>query len=250
MPAQGGYGKIRLFHDFFGPETPLAGTGAYAAATGNQIVCGPFRVLGDLAETDTGVVTLSKASGYARISGNDEDGKGVAIATEIAFSPVLNGPIAVECRLERQVLTAGVVFVGLCGTLADDVAEPLTATGTTLTLTATDLCGFLLDSQLTAADGLWHMPYNGGTTTGPTTSTSVDSSVTAVLAESDIVRLEVDPNGTARWYINGSLEQTVANAVSTTALQGALVGCWGTTTTAADVDVDYFAVEANRDWTR
>ena len=250
MPAQGGYGKIRLFHDFFGPEMPVAGTGAYAAATGNQIVMGPYRVLGDVAETDTGVVTLAKASGYARISGNDEDGKGVAIATEIAFSPVLNGPLAVECRLERQVLTAGVVFVGFCGTLADDVAEPLTGTGSTLTLTAADLCGFYLDSQLSAADGLWHMPYNGGTATGPTASGSVDSTKTAILAESDIVRLEIDPNGTARWYINGDLEQTVVNAVSTTALQGALVGCWGTTTTAADVDVDYFAVEANRDWTR
>src|SRR3990167_5990711 len=129
MPAQGGYGRIRLFHDFFGPECPVAGTGAYAAATGNQIVMGPFRVLGDLAETDTGVVTLSKASGYARISGNDEDGKGVAVATEISFSPALNGPISVECRLERAALTAGGVFVGLCGTAADDVAEPLTSTG-------------------------------------------------------------------------------------------------------------------------
>src|SRR3990167_1327761 len=175
MPAQGGYGKIRLFHDFFGPECPVAGSGAYAAATGNQIVMGPFRVLGDLAETDTGLVSLSKASGYARISGNDEDGKGVAVATEVCFSPVLNGTLACEARLERQILSAGNVFVGFCGTIADDVAEPLTATGTTLTLTAAAICGFMLDSQLTAADGLWHMPYNRGTTTGPTVSTDVES---------------------------------------------------------------------------
>src|SRR3990167_5907113 len=107
MPAQGGYGKIRLFTDFCGEETPLAGTGAYAAATGNQIVQGPFKVVGDLAETDTGLVSLSKASGYAQISGNDEDGKGAAVATEVCFSPVLNGPLACESRVERAVLTAG-----------------------------------------------------------------------------------------------------------------------------------------------
>ena len=250
MPAQGSYGKIYLFTDFCGAETPVAGTGAYAAATGNQIVQGPFKVVGDLAETDTGLVSLSKASGYARISGNDEDGKGVAVATEVCFSPVLNGPMAVECRLERAALTAGVVFVGFCDTIADDVAEPLTSTGTTHTLTAGNLCGFLLDSQLTAADGLWHTVFNGGSTTGVTLSTTNESTKTAILAESDIVRVEIDPNGTARFFINGDLERTVEGAVSTTTLQGALVGCWGTTSTAADVDVDYFAVEANRDWTR
>ncbi|MDZ4250913.1 MAG: hypothetical protein U0990_12630 [Candidatus Nanopelagicales bacterium] len=250
MPAQGGYGRIRLFNDFCGPETPVAGSGAYAAATGNQIVAGDFRVVGDLAETDTGVVGLSKASGYVRISGNNEDGKGVAIATEVVFSPALNGPLAAECRLERQVLTAGNVFFGFCDTLADDVAEPLTATGTALTLTAGGICGFMLDSQLTAADGLWHMPYNGGSVAGPTVSTDVESDVTAIAAESDILRVEIDPNGTARWYINGDLQATVENAVSTTTLMAALVGCWGTASTAADVDVDYLAVEANRDWTR
>ena len=251
MPAQGGYGKIRLFDHFCGPEIPVANAVAYGTSAGGcNYYIGPYSVKGDLGETDTGVVSLSKAGGWVRISGNNEDGKGVALCTEIIFSPALNGPLAIEARVERQALTAGVVFIGFCGTAADDIAEPLTSTGTTLTLTAANLCGFLLDSQLTAADGLWHMPYNGGTTTGVTLSTTVESSKTAILAEADIVRLEIDPNGTARWYINGDLEQTVAGAVSTTALQAAMLGCWGTTTTAADVDADYLAVEANTDWTR
>ena len=43
---------------------------------------------------------------------------------------------------------------------------------------------------------------------------------------------------------------TVSGAVSTTVLQACYVGCWGTTTTAASVDVDYLYVSANRDWTR
>lgn len=248
VPSQ--FGKIRLFDHFMGPEIPVANAVAYGTSAGGcNYYLGDFSVKGDLGETDTGVVALSKAGGFVRISGNNEDGKGVALCTELSLSPALNGTIVVEARLEMQALTARVVFVGLCGTIADDVAEPLTGTGTTLTLTAANLCGFYFDSQLTSGTE-WHMPYNGGTTTGPTNSNSVDSDVVAVAAECDILRLEVDPNGTARWYINGVLKQTVEGAVSTTVLQGALVGCWGTTTTAADADVDYFGVEANTDWTR
>lgn len=247
--VQSQYGKIKLFNDFAGPEIPVANAVAYGTTAGGcNYYLGDFAVKGDLAETDTGVVALSKAGGWVRVSGNDENGKGVSIGTEICFSPALNGTLVLETRVEMQALTARVVWAGFCGTHADDVAEPLTATGTTLTLTAANLCGFLFDSQLTATK--WHMPYNGGSTTGTTLSTNVESSVTPVAAEADILRLEIDPNGTARWYINGVLEQTVTGAVSTTALQSGFIAVFGTTTTAADADFDYLAVEANRDWTR
>lgn len=249
MTAQSGYGRIRLFNDFAGPEIPVANAVAYGTSAGGcNYYLGDFAVKGDLAETDTGVVALAKAGGWVRVSGNNEDGKGVSIGTEICFSPTLNAPLAIEARVEMQAITARVVWVGFCGTHADDVAEPVTATGTTLTLVADNLCGFLFDSQLTATK--WHMPYKGGTTTGPTTSTNVESSVTPVAAEADILRLEIDRDGAARWYINGVLEQSVAGAVSTTALQSGFLAVFGTTTTAADADFDYLAVEAERDWTR
>ena len=248
--SQSGYGRIRLFNDFCGPEIPVANAVAYGTSAGGcNYYLGDFAVKGDLGETDTGVVALGITSGAVRISGNNEDGKGVALSTDLVFSPALNGTIAVEARVQAQALTTRSIFVGLCGTIADDVAEPLTSTTVTHTLTATNLCGFVLDSQLTAA-AVWHAVYNGGSTTGATASTTTTTGVTAVAAEWDVLRLEVDDNGTARYYINGVLESTVVGAVSTTALQGALVGCWGTTTTAADLDVDYFAVQANRDWTR
>jgi hypothetical protein len=246
VSGQSGVGKILLFEDFCGNEIPVAN--AEAATTPGHAI-GPFSVLGDTVETDTGLVLISKASGYGRISGNDEDGKGVAVCTEVSLSPVLNGTIVVEARVEMQALTTRNVFIGLAGTIADDVAEPCTAT--TVTITKVVPCvGFLFDSQLTASTK-WHMPYILASDTTQT-STTVVSSQTAVAAESDILRLEVDNNGAARWYINGVLEQSVGAglAATTTTLMGALVGCWGTTTTAADVDVDYFLVEANRDWTR
>ena len=250
ISGQSGVGRVRLFNDFCGPEVPVANAVAYGATAGGcNYYLGDFSLKGDLVETDTGAVAQSKASGYIRLGGNNEDGKGAALCTEVCFSPALNGSIVVEARLERAAITAGVVFVGLAGTIADDVAEPCTSTGTTITKVV-PCVGFVLDSQLTAGT-YWHMPYLLASDTSQT-STDVDASQAAVAGESDILRLVVNSDGSAEWWINGKLEQTkgAGLAATTTTLMGALVGCWGTTTTAASVDVDYFLVEANRDWTR
>lgn len=248
--AESGPGLIRFWNDFGGPEIPVANGVAYGTTAGGcNYYLGDYKVTGDLAETDTGVLGLAVVNGAVRISGNNENGKGVAIGTEVIFSPSLMGTLVAECRVQRAAVTTGVVFFGFCDVNADDVAEPLTSTGTTLTLTASDMAGFLLDSQLTATT-TWHMPYNGGSVTGPTASGDVVSTVVAVAGEYDVLRIEITTAGTVRWYINGVLEQTQVNAASTTVLQACYVGCWGTTTTAADADVDYLLVEAARDWTR
>lgn len=248
--SPGEFGIIDLHFEAAGAEIPVLNAVAYGTSAGGcNYYLGYFKVLGDLAETDTGVVAQDVVGGALRISGNNEDGKGAALATAVMMRPDLNGQMVLEARVQGAALTTRNWFIGFCGTLADDIAEPLTATGTTLTLTATNLCGFLLDSQLTSGTE-WHMPYNGGATAGPTNSDSVDSDVVAVAGEWDVLRIEIDPNGTARWYINGVLKQTVTGAVSTTALQGAVVGCWGTEATAADIDLQYMHVRYNRDWTR
>lgn len=246
--AQSGYGRVRLFNDFAGPEIPVANAVAYGTTAGGcNYYLGDYKVTGDLAETDTGILGVAKTGGWVRIGGNNENGKGAFVGTEVVFSPSLMGPLAVEARVELRIITTTSVFVGFMGVNADDVAEPVTSTGATMTLAAAALAGFIFDSQLTAKE--WHMPYNGGTATAPTASGDVNSSVLPVAAESVVLRVEIDPDGTVRWYIDGVLKQTVANAVSTTTLLAAGVGAWGTTTTATDIDADYLAVEANRDWT-
>ncbi len=249
VSGQAGPGEILLFNDFCGPELPVEGTGEYADVNYAGIHSGPFKVTGDLEEDDTGLVSIAKANGFARISGNNENGKGVFVGTEVVFSPVLNGTMVCEARLELQALTTRSVFVGFMGTNADDVAEPVTSTGTAITKVVPCL-GFILDSQIT--DGTrWHMPYLLASDTTQT-STVVDATQVAVAGESDILRIEVDNNGAARWYINGKLEQTVGAglAATTTTLMAGGVGCWGTESTAADADVDYLLIKANRDWTR
>jgi len=252
ISGQSGVGKIRLFHDFLGAEVPEATNVAYATTAGGcTYSIGDFRLVGDLADAaDGGLPTISKASGYARLTGTDEAGQGMAIATEVCFSPELNGPLVLEARLETQVLTARNIFVGFAGTIADLAVEPLTATTTTITKVVPAI-GFLFDSQLTTSGTNWFMPY---LLAGDTTQTSTDvvSSQTVVKEESDVLRLEIDSDGGARWYINGKLEQTVGAGLAVTVgtLLGAEVGVYGTAATTTDVDIDYILVEANRDWTR
>jgi hypothetical protein len=256
ISGQSGVGKIRLFHDFLGAEVPENTAVAYGTSAGGcTYSIGDFRLVGDLADAaDGGMPTISKASGYARLTGTNEDAEGMALATEICFSPVLNGPLIIEARLEMQVLTARVVFVGFAGTIEDLVNEPVTSTTTTITKVVPCL-GFLFDSQLTAdataSTAVWHMPYLLAADTTQT-STNVEASQVAVAGESDILRLEVDVDGGARWYINGKLEQTVGAGLAATpaTLLGAEVGVYSTASTTSDVDVDYLLVEANRDWTR
>ncbi|KKK94588.1 hypothetical protein LCGC14_2681350, partial [marine sediment metagenome] len=156
----------------------------------------------------------------------------------------------IEARLELVLLTNRRIFVGLCGNFADSQDDILTGSTDTLTLSAeSDLCGFFFDSALSESVK-WYMPYNGGTTTGETDASEVVSSVTPVITEFDIVRLEVDPDGTARWFINGNLEQTVSGAISTSVVFSAMVGAIYNSSAAATLDADYFYVSANRDWTK
>ena len=146
-------------------------------------------------------------------------------------------------------LTARNIFIGLIDTAADDIASPV-ACATTVITKAHESIGFLFASDLDAST-TWHMPYLlAGTSTQ--TSTDVDASQVAVAGESDILRLVVNSDGGAEWWINGKLEQTVAAGLAATpaTLMAAIIGTFGTTTTATSVDVDYFLVEANRDWTR
>ena len=255
ISGQGGVGKIRLFNDFCGPELPVAGDVSYGTSGGGEnYSLGDFTVRGRLGENDSGVVDLEKSSGWVRFGYTDEDGAGIWVGSGLSFSPTLNGTMVVEARLEHRALTTKNVFVGFIGTLADNTAEIITNSTTTLTRVG-NAVGFQFDSQTTintaTATCCYHMPYMISTT-ATQVATAIASSQIIVAAEADILRVEIDPDGAARWYMNGKLEQSIAAALAadTTTLLAGGVGVWGTASTDSDLDVDYLLVEANRDWTR
>jgi len=256
LTGQSGEGKIVLFDDFCGPEIPIAGNVAVNNAAGGFFKIGDFKVTGDTTNTDCGVVQLEKASGYIRIIGSaDTDADGIAVGTDRCFSPLLNGPLVLEARVEMNELTTKNVFIGFCTANADIVLEPFTSVTETLTTTGSVASvGFHFDSTLTvdatAATAVWHMPYLLATDSTQT-STGIAASQVAVAGESDVLRVEIDPNGAARWYINGVLEQSVGAGLAATpaTLVAGIVGVWAKST-AVGIDIDYLLVRANRDWTR
>jgi len=254
LTGQSGEGKIVLFDDFCGPELPILGTVAINHASGGYFTIGDFKITGDVVNNDSGVVQLEKESGYIRIIPSAQtDADGIAIGTDLCFSPLLNGTLVLETRVEMAELTTKNVFIGFMAANADLVIEPIRSDATTITKVV-PCVGFQFDSELTvcetAATAVWHMPYILATDSTQT-STTVASSQVAVVTESDVLRIEVDPNGAARWYINGVLEQTVgAGLAATPATKVAgVVSAFGKSA-AQGIDIDYLLITANRDWTR
>jgi hypothetical protein len=199
------------------------------------------------------VISETLLNGVATMtSPNATDNDSVGLVTGTMFDVALMGTIVAECRVQFADLDTKEFFFGFSD-LNTDVhsMEGVLIHGATatITLTASDLVGFLLSSEL-SDDEDWHMVYNGGTTTGQTTSTSIDADDDAVAGEWQILRLEIAPNGTTRWYIDGVLKQTQAGAVSTTTnlAMNCMLEIKGTGSNET-ADVDYIYVSANRDWT-
>lgn len=245
MPQSAANSKIRLFYDFFGEDA--------IANTAELRNLGPFSVGGQgSAEVDAGVPTIAGIlSGAGRITTTNEDNHTTLVGTQAGFDVGLMGTIVLETRVQLENLDTKEVFIGFSDiapetlSIEGDVVHGATAT---VTLTASDLVGFLLSSELTD-DEDWHAVYNGGTTTGETDSTALDLNDDAVAGEWQILRLELTSNGTARWYIDEKLLKTVEGAVSTTTNLALCVGVEAKGAAIETLDVDYISVKANRDFT-
>ena len=248
--VQSSYGKINIFEDFVAGEDIIAETAASRTFGGSGL-----RVVGEgIAETDSGVTVgeTDANNGVGILTTTDEVNHSCGVATAQSFVVGKMGTIVAECRVQFVDLDTKEFYFGLSDENVDNEnLESSTIHGATetVTLSAANLCGFLLSAEL-SEDEMWTMVYNGGTTTGQTDSTEIESSVDAVAAEWDVLRLEVAVNGTARWYVNGVLKQTVTGAASTTAelCVIAMVEC--KTAAIEYAWVDYIAIEANRDWTK
>ena len=145
------------------------------------------------------------------------------------------------------------VFIGFADSNDDDMSGEddiiAAASATVLTLNGSNFCGFFWASDVETSDEDWYGVFKGGDTTGVTAAANVDLDADATAGEFQVVRLEIETNGTARWYVDGVLKQTQTGAVSTTDELAFLCAVTATDTEFGHLEVDYLAVEANRDWT-
>jgi hypothetical protein len=246
---QGSCGLITVFCDFTGQEKVVLNTEDSESV-------GPFICGGEgIEDNDAGAVivdtTAYNLNGVIELVSANENLDTIALMTGMMYDVALMAPIVMEVRVQLVDLDAKAIFVGfndVCTRSVTTTAILDPSTGTTMGLAASDLIGFMFSSELTE-DDMWHMPYRGGTTTGPTVTTDVESGINAVAGEYNILRLEIDPNGTARWYIDNILKQTVKGACSTTVEMGFMAAVGANEGTAAVIKIDYILVRANRDWT-
>jgi len=247
--AQSGYGKVVIFEDFLAGEDIVAATAATRAFGDSGL-----RVIGQgIAEADSGI-TVGESdglNGVGILTTTNEDAHSCGVTTGKVFDVGKMAPINIECRVQFPDLDTKAFYFGLTDVNDDTTileGNNLVAASGTLTLSASDLCGFLIDAEATD-DEDWIMVYNGGTTTGETTIANIDADNDAVAGEYDILRLEVAINGTARWYINGVLKQTVTGAVSTSTDLAVIAMIEARSAAIEYAWIDYIAIEANRDWT-
>ena len=247
--VHGANGRIEIFEDFLSGEDIVAATAATRSFGGSGL-----RVLGQgIAETDSGITVLESdgLNGVGVFTTTNEDAHSCGVATGTVFDVAKMAPIVAECRVQFADLDTKAFYFGFTDVNTDTTileGNQLVAASGTLTLSASDLCGFLLDAEATD-DEDWIMAYNGGTTTGETTIANIDANDDAVAGEFQILRLEIAPNGTARWYVDGVLKQTKTGAVSTTTDLALLAMIEARAASNEYVYLDYIYVSANRDWT-
>ena len=244
--AQSGNSRISLFEDFFAEDN--------IANTATDRALGNFTVAGQGSEaTDSGIPLLQAdaISGVGVMTTTDEAQHTILVGTPIAFDVALMGTIVAETRVRFVDLDTEEVFFGFTdidpSTLSLEV-DVLTGATATMTLTASDICGFYLSAEL-SEDEDWHTVYNGGTTTGATDSTAIECNDDAVAGEWQVLRLELFPNGTVSWLLDGVLIRTVAGAVSTSVDLSLILALEAKGDNIEIMHVDYLSVEANRDWT-
>ncbi len=175
--------------------------------------------------------------------GSTEDGSVLSLILLAKGALVSLGPIVFECRAAFDQLTGVSACFGLSDTLAT-TAEHLLHTvdsGTVADggLSVTNTAEFVFSSDATATTAWQYVSENAGTIGNAGAEEASSSGPTADTY--DTLRIEIDENGTARYYLNGVLETTRTSAVATTALLIPYIGIDAGTDaqTVTDLSIDY-----------
>lgn len=160
---------------------------------------------------------------------------------------VSDGPIYFETRLAIDGFSGMRISVGLSDAICTDDEHPLyTITAGTVAdagLTLTNAAAFVLDAGATTADEWQTIAENAGTISN---SGAENASGTGPTADTyQVLRIEVDADGTVRFYIDGTLVDTLAVATAAVLLPFFGVDAAGTPA-VSDTTIDYVYCEGGR----
>ena len=220
MATDTGFGKVKIFDDFVGHTKDVTHTWAEA--------------------TDGGSSEISDSiddNGYVRLSTGTTDTWREAIHGEVIWEAE-NGGLIFETRIKSyDAITTRAYFVGF--TDIKTVEMPAEMNAAVLTCSAANCVGFMYDTD--ADNDYWYCASSKTVKTTPV-NTSVAPKTT-----DQTLRVEVNVDGDARFYIDGKYEGSIENAVTASTKLSPCVyieNRLGTTTRS--VDVDYIYVEGGR----
>ena len=225
MATDTGFGKVKWFEDFLGPA--LDATNDHSDGTENS---------GTAAAN-------AQEGGVMRLTTGATDGNRIAVGYGLRWQAEGGGPLVMEARIKSvTAITARAYFVGFTDTMPETTLEnPIEQSGTTLTTTTTDGCGFMYDTEST--NDTWYLV---GVANG-TDAVSVNTGdAPAAAATYETLRVVVDPDGNATFYKDGKYMGKVSNAVTATVSLTPVVVIETRSAAAISVDCDYIYCEGGR----
>lgn len=223
MATDTGFGTVRFFDDFLG-DTMDANSWA-ADETGNST---NFAINAQRNGVVRGTVTSNSSSDIAVLYG------------ELNYRPNMNGPLTFEARITPITSLSQMIFAGLSD--EKTVEKPIDYNGGTQTTTATDAVGFYYAGGETSAT--WRC---GGVAAGTdSTHTAVSSRLNPVVATWQTLRVVVDADGGASFYINGEIIKENVSGCCTKTVSLMPFLAVSDDGAAASLDVDYVFVSVGR----
>lgn len=239
-------GNISVFDHFMGFETATMGT-----------------TLLPVGSNGVNYVSVNEGSFAAT---TDEPGGILAITTDTAdndncflcigpFKPA-DGGVQMEARLKMADITTGALYVGFTETL-DATTPVMPAEFATATMTyngSGGMVGLQFDSDGTTDD--WRAVFADAASAADNADTNGTRAYQAAVNDKwDVVRVEIDPDGTGRVYLataDGGLKliKECKSAVTASDLQYAVVGIENRSAAASVLEVDYFGAWGHIDWTQ
>ncbi len=220
--------QVHLQDDFLGDviaDQWSAAKGINAQAVVATIVAGSVNGVVRLTSGNTVTVAESLSSLTQGLQWRASDG---GLTLEVSFLPVTD--------------VADVsYFVGFTDVLATStLEEPVTLSGNTFTTNATDAVGFVYDTGATT--DVW---YGKGVKNGTDSSTVTTESAPTV-STAQTLKIEIDSDGIAYFYIDGVGVGSIADAVTTTVALTPIICVMARATTSKSVDIDYIDVKKDR----
>lgn len=181
-----------------------------------------------------------QSGGVVRLATDATTSDRVDLAHELNWYP--NKVIHFECRLKIDVITNVHVVAGLTDAKGEATQLlPVSLSGTTWTTTASDFIGFNFDTAATTDT------WRGMGVAADTDKTSVDTSEAWAAATWIKLKMEIQVDGTATFFVNDVAKGFIAAPASTIATALCpYVGVQNRTTAIRLLDIDYFWLAQGR----